>query len=166
VNPGLKSGMNPSTHVARACIQCFVTGRRLLKRMLVVLMIAAGVLAVSAKVHASPIRPDLKKVLAQPPAVMPQFIPARAGWNGPEITTARSAPNPTYEALRAPGDPRALQLSLLTTMVPDFRIIALLGLMIVLLRRVYRRDPAYAEAQRPQLAPVAALETATQERAA
>jgi hypothetical protein len=130
-------------------------------------MIAAGVLALGATGHASPIRPDLKKILAQPPAVMPHYVPARAGWNGPEIATAKSAPNPTLESLSPAGTARAVQTSLLTTMVPDFRIIVLLGLFILLLRRVYRHEQQHvATAEGPQLATVSPIVETAEERSA
>jgi hypothetical protein len=167
VNPGHKSGKNPSTVAVRGCIQCLVTGTRLLNRCVIVLVLAAGVLALGASAHASPIRPDLKKILAQPPAVMPQFVPARAGWNGPEIATAKSAPNATLESLSPAGTARVVQSSLVTTMVPDFRIVALLGFMILLLRRVYRYEQERtAAAYGPQLVPVTAVEAAEAERSA
>src|SRR5690242_11529260 len=95
-----KSGTNPSNPATPCCIQSDVTGSGLMKRVVVVTVVAAGLLTfLGATSHASPIRPDLKKLLSQPIEQMPQYVPARAGWNGPEISSARTAPNPTFESL-------------------------------------------------------------------
>jgi hypothetical protein len=113
----------------------------LTKRVLLVTLVTAGLLTfLGATAHASPIRPDIKKLLSQPPVPMPQYVPARAGWNGPEIATSRTAPNPTFESLSPAASDRELRATLFATMMPDLRILALLALVILLLRRI-RKHP-------------------------
>ncbi len=87
---------------------------------------------------ATPIRPDMKKVLAQPPgAAATQFPVARAGWDGPEMQPApRATPNPTLERLNPSNPARAVRASLLAAAIPDYRIVAGLVLIILLLRRM------------------------------
>jgi hypothetical protein len=136
------SGTDPSNPDPLCCIQSHVTGTGLIKRVLVVMLVAAGLLTfVGATAYASPIRPDIKKLLAQPPAPTPQYVPARAGWNGPEISTAHTAPNPTYESLSPATAARELRASLMATMVPDYRVLVLLALVILLLRRMRKHQP-------------------------
>jgi len=114
-----------------------------MKRVLFVTLAAAGLFTfLGATSHASPIRPDIKKLLAQPAQQqqMPPYVPARAGWKGPEISTARTAPNPTYESLRPAATDRELRATMLATMMPDYRILALLALVILLLRRIRKHE--------------------------
>ena len=123
------------------CIIFNVTGPGLVRRVLLVTLVAAGLLTfLGATAHASPIRPDIKKLLAQPPVPMPQYVPARAGWNGPEIATSRTAPNPTFESLSPAATDREVRATLFATMMPDLRILALLALVILLLRRIRRYE--------------------------
>jgi hypothetical protein len=113
----------------------------LIKRVFVVMLVVAGLLTfLGATSQASPIRPDVRKLLSQPPIQMPQYVPARAGWNGPEISTARSAPNPTFESLSPAATEREVRSTLMAMMMPDLRILALLALVILLLRRI-RKHP-------------------------
>jgi hypothetical protein len=136
-----KSGVDPSNPAARCCIQSGVTGLGLIKRVFLVVLVAAGLLTfLGATSHASPIRPDVRKLLSQPPIQMPQYVPARAGWNGPEISTARTAPNPTLESLSPAATQREVRSTLMAMMMPDLRILALLALVILLLRRI-RKHP-------------------------
>ena len=141
------SGTDPSNPSPLCCIQSHVTGTGLIKRVFVVMLVAAGLLTfVGATAYASPIRPDIKKLLAQPAAPTPQYVPARAGWNGPEISTARTAPNPTYESLSPAAAARELHSTLMATMVPDYRVLVLLALVILLLRRMRKLQPIPATA--------------------
>lgn len=136
-----ESGSDPSNPATTRRIQSGVTGSRLMKRVLLVTLVAAGLLTfLGATGHASPIRPDLKKLLSQPIEQMPQYVPARAGWNGPEISTARTAPNPTFESLSPAASARELRATLFATMMPDLRVLALLALVILLLRRIRKHE--------------------------
>jgi hypothetical protein len=130
-----------------------VSGKRLIRRIAVVLLGAVGVLlflgVVDAK--ATPIQPDVKQVLHQQEQgpVVP-FAPARAGWNGPEAApAAQASPNPVLEAIGPAASDRAVRASLLSAVVPDPRAIAAIVLVILLLRRMSRTSKAAARAQVP-----------------
>ncbi len=87
--------------------------------------------------RATPIRPDVKQVLAEAGADQAEFPLARAGWNGPETQQSpQAAPNPTLERLGPAGSARAARASLLAAFVPDYRALAAIVLIILLLRRI------------------------------
>ena len=95
--------------------------------------------------EATPIRPDLKKMLAQPqePAEYPL---ARAGWNGPETTPPPEVnSNATLERLGPAASAHEAHRSIKTAAVPDFRAVAGILLCILLLRRI-RSAPKMARA--------------------
>ncbi len=120
-----------------------MTGRRLLKRILVVTAGMCAFLLYVAVVQsqATPIRPDLKRVLVQPAADAAQFPLARAGWNGPENQQSpQAAPNPTLEEFGPAGTARAVRASLAAAFIPDYRAVAAIGLIILLLRRLRRAE--------------------------
>ncbi|HEX6881681.1 MAG TPA: hypothetical protein VF135_15020, partial [Terriglobales bacterium] len=96
------------------------------------LVICCGVLALPA--GATPKRLDLKKLVERPQPAPQQFIPARAGWNGPEQA---QRPNPY---LIGPATPD-LQDALLPLLVPDWRVVLTIVVAIFLLRRVRRTTP-------------------------
>lgn len=98
--------------------------------------------------YGTPIKPDLKKLLAQPEPKKPEYVPARAGWDGPEqhnpesnIYTQRFGPEATSRAMRA---------SLLAAAVPDWRAIFGLIAVIFLLRRLKRTSAAEVPASHQQ----------------
>ncbi len=103
--------------------------------------------------QATPIRPDLKQVLAEAAADHTEFPLARAGWHGPEAQQPpQTAPNPTLERLGPAGSTRAARASLLAAFVPDYRAVAGILLVILLLRRIRR---AQAKQQRAPVLPFA-----------
>ena len=149
VSKATKWGSTPCHPRAVCCIISNVTGLGLIKRVMLVTLVTAGLLTfMAATAQASPIRPDIKKLLAEPTVQTPQYVPARAGWNGSEISSARTAPNPTYESLSPAASERELRATLYATMMPDLRILALLVLVILLLRRIRKHEhvPAVAGA--------------------
>ncbi len=98
------------------------------------LVLLAALLFASAA-QATPIRPDLKKLVTAPPPSRESFVPARAGWNGPEMSP--DAPNPVLQyLLRRPP----VWQEVASIAVPDWRLVALLGLAILLLRTLRRRE--------------------------
>jgi hypothetical protein len=105
------------------------------------------ILALSAIAAATPIQPDLEKLLSKPHSEQEWFEPARAGWDGPEtepLGLSRSA-----FALRNFGPAetaRAVRASFLAAAVPDPRIWACLCVLILLLRRLKRATPKPTEA--------------------
>jgi hypothetical protein len=88
--------------------------------------------------HATPIRPDLKKLLSepQPKADLPL---ARAGWNGPE-TPPPSDGYADSSVERSMLAARASRASVAAATVPDYRAVAGILLVILLLRRI-RKQP-------------------------
>lgn len=133
-----------------------MTGKRLLKRVILVTGLALGILVFAQmNASASPIRPALKKVLSEQQADPLPTVPARAGWKGPEVATARTAPNSTFEKLRPENSARLLWGTLAATVVPDWRIIALILLVILLLRRIRLHHRRLQIAAAPATGPAA-----------
>lgn len=100
--------------------------------------------AVSRPAEATPIRLDLKKVLAQPQPEPPAFIPARAGWDGPE-TPAADVANAYTLHYGPQASANALRQSLIAAAVPDWRAVVAIVVMIFVLRRVRKATSDRAE---------------------
>lgn len=89
---------------------------------------------------ATPMEPDMKELLSEPPAQTSQFSPARAGWDQPQAS--RAAPNPELESFSAASTARAAKAALKAAAVPHpLAIAGVLG-MIFLLRRLRTLQPA------------------------
>lgn len=99
--------------------------------------------------RATPIKLDLKKLPAQPEPKKSEYIPARAGWNGPEQHSAES--NLYTQRYGPEATSRALKASLLAAAVPDWRTVLGLIAVIFLLRRLRKVSLTEAPAshQRP-----------------
>ncbi len=115
----------------------------MVKRHLLTLAATAGFLLSlsAAPAMATPIRPDLQKLLAEPQEAAMQFVPARAGWQGPEMSPARAHVNPAA-AVEQSSAAEAARASLLAAVIPDPRVLALIALTILLLRRLRKKQPA------------------------
>jgi hypothetical protein len=99
-------------------------------------------LVLTAAAAATPIQPDLQKLLSKPHSAQESFEPARAGWEGPE--TEFPALVRTSFALDRFGPAEAHRVareSFLAAAVPDLRVWACLGVVIVLLRKRKRTTP-------------------------
>jgi hypothetical protein len=108
------------------------------------LFISASFLPASA----TPIRPDVKKLLATPPGSSVEFAPARAGWNGPEALTAQQAGlNPDLARITPAAARIEFKNAIFSALVPDPRVSAAILLTIIFLRRWLGRQ---REAARPQ----------------
>ncbi len=118
-----------------------MTGIGLAKRILLTLALTAGFFILIGQANATPIRPDLQKLLDQPQEAATQFVPARAGWQGPEMST--TVPK-NADLLDQSVAARNVRASLIAVAVPDLRIVALIVLTILLLRRM-RRPVAVVE---------------------
>jgi hypothetical protein len=119
-------------------------------------IIATAIVALSAT--ATPIRPNVQKLLSQPQEPPPQFVPARAGWDGPEVAKASAAPvNPALETFGEAATARAVREAMVGAAVPDWRAWALIGACILLLRwiRRPRRPVPLREEQTIELRPAA-----------
>jgi hypothetical protein len=104
----------------------------MLLRRLAVALLAMG-LVVPA--FATPKHLDLKKLLSQPQPKRQEFIPARAGWDGPEQVVK---PNAYAQHFETDGDVRAEWTALL---LPDWRVALLLAALIFGLRQFRRATP-------------------------
>jgi len=112
------------------------------------------------RVEATPINPDIRKVLARPDYQANQFAPARAGWDGPEMSTSRPV-NLTLEQVGPAATARELHAALFAAFVPDYRVVALIVLIILFFRRVsLSRSPQPARTNKPTIIPRPAAEPA------
>jgi hypothetical protein len=96
-------------------------------------------LAAVATASATPIQPDIKKLLSTPRPTQ-QFAPARVGWNGPEAATASAEPSPFMQRFGPVGFQHDLRKSLIAVATPDWRIFLALGALILLLRALRSRS--------------------------
>lgn len=90
-----------------------------------------------------PIKSDPKELLRQSQAQGERQYPAsRAGWYGPENAPVFQY-NPTYEQMRFRYTPAGRQMALWKAIEPDWKLCALLGLLIFTLRYYkWHRPPA------------------------
>jgi hypothetical protein len=85
---------------------------------------------------ATPKRLDLKKLLAQPQPKRQEFLPARAGWDGPEQVVK---PNAYMQHMEAATPNIAAEWE--AVLVPDWRILLLLTAAILGLRQLRKTTP-------------------------
>ncbi|HYG98282.1 MAG TPA: hypothetical protein VD837_04065 [Terriglobales bacterium] len=112
-------------------------GSESIKRVVLSLLLLFGAVPlVSIDAEATPIRPDVKEVLSQPQTPASDFAPARAGWNGPETSSTSRITNPTYDQLSPATTARVVRQSLWDAVLPDYRAVAVIVLIILLLRRI------------------------------
>ncbi len=90
---------------------------------------------VAIQAQATPIRPDLQKLLAQPQEATMRFAPARAGWQGPE-NSATVAAGPANTVLDQSADVRVMRRTLLAVAIPDPRLVVAIVVALFVLRRV------------------------------
>jgi hypothetical protein len=105
---------------------------------------------------ATPIRPTAKQILQDAKEPAADFIPARAGWNGPETQSA-SMVNPVLERFRPEAQREATRQALLAMAMPDWRIWTLLALIIIGLRLLVVRP------EKSKLKPVLVEQPATEQ---
>ena len=80
--------------------------------------------------NATPIHPDIRRVISESQSTPVQMPPARAGWNGPEMQPqARMIP-----ALDPAVTLRANQAALLAAAIPDPRALFAVAIVIILMR--------------------------------
>ena len=109
--------------------------------------LGVGLLALAATLPASatPKRLDLKKLLSQPQQKRQEFVPARAGWDGPEQVVK---PNAYVQHMEA--NSRDVAAEWMALLIPDWRIALLLGVAIIGLRQFRRTTPEPQEASYQQ----------------
>jgi len=83
--------------------------------------------------HASPIQPDIRRMVEEPQGPPMKFQPARAGWNGPESPATTGGSN---RQLTQAAQVRAVRHTLALVVTPDPKALAAIFLMIVLLRKL------------------------------
>jgi hypothetical protein len=106
--------------------------KRIFWVMLGVLVLLLWVSAVDSS--ATPIRPNLERILAQPQETVP-FPIARAGWDGASAASHRAS-NPTLERIGPEASARDAQRSLKNATIPDYRAVAGIILVVLMLRRM------------------------------
>ncbi len=94
----------------------------------------------SVAAFATPIRPELKQLLREAQRSQFEYMPARAGWNGPEAKPKSASLNPTYEKLKYADSPQALRHQIRSLIVPDPRALGALAFLIVALRFMKMRQ--------------------------
>ena len=106
-----------------------------MRRIAVVMGALCGVLLFLAATQseATPIRPNVKKLLSQPEQTEIHLGPARAGWNGPEI--AQSSDPSSLALFGTATDAQEVRESLISAFIPDPRAVAFLLAVILLLRQ-------------------------------
>lgn len=105
--------------------------------------------ALALPAAASPIYPNIQKVVKESEASPAQFVPARAGWDGAETPKDQIRTD-----LDATAILRGNKAALLTAAIPDPRAIFAVILVIILMRMLRRIQ----EQQRQQLATVTPLD--------
>jgi hypothetical protein len=123
-----------------------VPGKLIYLRISHVLLLTMGLWLLPAA-YATPIHPTAQQILKDAQKPDPEYIPARAGWNGPETQTTASV-NPLLERFRPAAQMAANRDALLALATPDLKIWTLLAMMILGIRLLLVRD------NRQQLKPV------------
>src|SRR5437016_10467376 len=87
--------------------------------------------------HATPMQPDVRRMIEEQQRPQPQFALARAGWNGPEVRRAEPATiSPALAQFNPALAARANRAALAAAAVPDVRALVMLSACILLLRWV------------------------------
>jgi hypothetical protein len=115
------------------------------------LALTAGlfVLISAIDADATPIRPDIRKLVTQNQSTQTKASVARAGWNGPELPRREARTNPVLDPAVTL---RSNKAALLTAAIPD--PLAVLAIIIViflmrLLRKIQDREKQRANAAIP-----------------
>ncbi len=104
-------------------------------------------LAVAIPAAATPKRPDLKKLLAHPQTKPEPYIPARAGWDGPE----QNSKSIVYlQELASSNSAEANRAALVNLLIPDWRVLISLLATIFVLRSLKKTTPDGSEASHQQ----------------
>ena len=137
-------------------IQAFVSGKGLLKRIAMTMALTTGLFlflaAMNVDAGATPIRPNIRKLISAMDGIEAQAQPARAGWNGPEM------PRKDLAQVSPALDPavrlRANKAAILAAVVPDYRAV-LAVIVVIFLMRLLRRIQAE---QKRKIATIAAVD--------
>jgi len=147
------------TDSAKRASKLVVTGKRLLKRIATTLALSCGLFLFLAAVdaHATPIRPDIRKLIAEPQQdSTAKFMPARAGWQGSEMPR-QEAVNATLGALDGAAYAHAWRAAFWAAATPEPAAVLGIVVLIFLLRtlrargeeRARRRSVVMPQADKP-----------------
>ena len=106
-------------------------------------LMAIGFLVLAVmEAQATPIRPDIRKIVYEPQQdSTAQFVPARAGWDGPEMASGQTpGGNASLDDMAGSGLARARRTELLAAATPDPRAILGIAAVIFLLRLLKKQD--------------------------
>jgi hypothetical protein len=130
-----------------------MTGTGLLRRILLTLPLACGFLLFLGAIdgYATPIHPDIRRIVSQPQqGATAQSMPARAGWDGPEM---RAGPRPGAGSTASAALARAERAELVDAATPDPRAILSIAVVIFLLRLLRREKHVLNGSPRSMRAP-------------
>jgi len=123
------------------------------------LLVILGSIFISVSpLYALPIKPKIEDVIKEAKKPPEKFVPARAGWNGPEEKSAIAAPNATYDRLRKSMSPEAARSQLLQAAKPDWRLLlAVVGVIFFWrYKRTYENSLVPRKhGKRPEVIPIA-----------
>ena len=105
----------------------------------------------SVESQATPIKPDVQKLLRQSQQTQKPFIPARAGWNEP-TSAATVVRNPVLESVAGDHMRQEFRETLTAVATPDPWIVLALATLVLLMRKLRS-----IEAQRNRVPRVAVL---------
>jgi hypothetical protein len=113
-----------------------MNGKRLLTRTGVVIGLGMLIFLVLSAVDspATPIRPDIKKLIQQSQQAQPTFVPARAGWT--ESSSVTVVRNPVLESITGDHFRSDLRDELASVATPDPWIALSLVTLILLMRKL------------------------------
>ncbi len=120
-----------------------MTGKRLANRIAITLALGAGLclFLTAVDAQATPIHPDIKKLVSQPPQDSGADLgPARAGWNGPEMARKEDVDNASLDGYDSAAAARAWKTALLAAATPDPGAVLGIVTAIFLLRLLRRRE--------------------------
>ena len=114
-----------------------MSGKRLLARtgiaavlgMLIFLMLS------TVESHATPIKPDVQKLIRQSQPSSQPFIPARAGWSEPTASSS-ALRNPVLASMTDDHMRQEFRETLATVATPDPWIVLSLATLILLMRKL------------------------------
>ena len=99
------------------------------------LQIIVLIAAFSALAGGSPIQPDMQKLLSNPHPQQERFAPARAGWDGPESSSATTdSARASLERFGPAATAREVRAGLISAAIPDPKIWGCLVMLILVLR--------------------------------
>ncbi len=128
-----------------------MSGKRLLKRVLIALSLAIGcaIFLAAVDAEATPIRPDIRKIVNEPQDDEQKTIPARAGWEGPEMAATQPSPLFAPAVLSGARLAHARRAELMAAATPDAR--AILGIVgVIFLLRLLRQQEEQRLRARPE----------------